>query len=244
MNTDIYYKIIKYQQKLELEPNNSIYQYKLKYYYQMVGGQPIIYKDKSNNIIQVNSSNNKYKPGTCIEDNQQNVYKLSFYKQPFTGADYYKMKSLHTDIKDDAGPISNLNHRIVKCPLSTNFFSTRIAIMLNNKIGETNVKLTYIFAGKKDKNIYSVTFPDKVNGKIIDKSKKTLTIGDKFSISNIPNQYIQINKMYITGRNLKLDYSFYNYNDNSFILQKVDNVEFIFFPPPDNQNTDKYTKIQ
>ncbi len=38
MNTDIYYKILKYQQKLELEPNNSIYQYKLKYYYQMVGG--------------------------------------------------------------------------------------------------------------------------------------------------------------------------------------------------------------
>lgn len=38
MNSDIYYKIRKYQQKLENEPNNSIYQYKLKYYYQMVGG--------------------------------------------------------------------------------------------------------------------------------------------------------------------------------------------------------------
>ncbi len=40
MNKDIYYKIHKYQQKLELKPNNTIYQYKLKYYYQMIGGQP------------------------------------------------------------------------------------------------------------------------------------------------------------------------------------------------------------
>jgi hypothetical protein len=45
MNTDIYHKISKYQQKLEREPNNSIYQYKLKYYYQMIGGDPKIIKD-------------------------------------------------------------------------------------------------------------------------------------------------------------------------------------------------------
>ena len=38
MNIDIYHKIDKYKQKLENEPDNSIYQSKLKYYYQMMGG--------------------------------------------------------------------------------------------------------------------------------------------------------------------------------------------------------------
>ena len=39
MEHGIYHKIRKYQQKLERDPNNSIYQYKLKYYYQLVGGE-------------------------------------------------------------------------------------------------------------------------------------------------------------------------------------------------------------
>jgi hypothetical protein len=37
-NINIYHKIQKYQQKLDTQPNNEIYIYKLKYYYNMIGG--------------------------------------------------------------------------------------------------------------------------------------------------------------------------------------------------------------
>jgi hypothetical protein len=182
MNTDIYNKILKYQQKLELEPNNSIYQYKLKYYYQMVGGniKSIIKNDKGE-ITEVITGyppsfgveDKIYRPGTCIKDVHNNVYKLSFYKHPILGIDYYKMESMSKEIKDDYGPINSLRQIIVECVKPDKLYNQ--LLIYNGRLDYWT--LSYI----KDEN-GKINKVEIVESKFTDKNKKTLSIGDQYKL--------------------------------------------------------------
>lgn len=100
MQKDIYYNIRKYQKKLENNPNNQIYKYKLKYYYDIVGGNRYELSNLDTNnppttfnfnnqtftaiiLTQCTDTKSKkevYNKGDCIQNKKKVIYQIvGFY---------------------------------------------------------------------------------------------------------------------------------------------------------------------
>ena len=116
MNTDIYHKISKYQQKLERDPNNSIYQYKLKYYYQMIGGgnkMIVTYNidnihDKKISEVEIQRTGFNplnFKNNNCVKTPfGESIYRINFLKDSH-GKDIFKKTLLNSNNRSI--PITN-----------------------------------------------------------------------------------------------------------------------------------------
>jgi len=78
MENEIYHKIRKYEQKLENEPTNNVYKYKLKYYYQMIGGlsdlSDVVTREIINSCIQKSGDDSKI--GIAGNQTYQQLIKL------------------------------------------------------------------------------------------------------------------------------------------------------------------------
>jgi hypothetical protein len=123
MQNGIYHKIHKYQKKLEHESNNSIYQYKLKYYYQMIGGIPdtfTIARKKDRKIIEVQYNDIRYTIRTYLENKiDKSIYKIINFGKENNKITVTIQHFLLNDI--DHGMIThNINilkqYNVINCP--------------------------------------------------------------------------------------------------------------------------------
>ena len=106
MENEIYHKIRKYEQKLENEPTNNVYKYKLKYYYQMIGGLSDLSDVVKKEIIKSCKKQTGDDPKIGIEGNQTYTELIKLLnKEPQL---LEEIKSLSEDKKLPKDFVSNL----------------------------------------------------------------------------------------------------------------------------------------
>jgi hypothetical protein len=191
MENEIYHKIRKYEQKLENEPTNNVYKYKLQYYYQMIGGLSDVVTKKIQNLCKKQTGDD---PTIGIEGNQtyKELIKL-LNKEPKL---LKKIKSLSGDKKLPEDFVSNLESnnitRIIEyIELCKQTYNLPIVRKKDSKIIEVQYNdirytiRTYL-ENKNDQSIYKIINFGEADNKI------TVTI-QNFLLNDIDSRKITHN---------------------------------------------------
>jgi hypothetical protein len=169
MENEIYHKIRKYEQKLENEPTNNVYKYKLKYYYQMIGGL-------SENDLNSKIDKELYFSKGCFDADPKTIYEYieSIKKLDFEAKmNIYKVLRLNFDKFKDLKPRQIcLCQLLIINDLYPQIDSTIITDRLDNNITLEEFKNKHIVNINRIKQTLNIPIYNNSNQKKIAKQQR------------------------------------------------------------------------